>query len=152
MFMIELFWVTTYLSEVLQLVFDCLPYSPFQWPFHPNLGFWFLTSVIKLFSQFFLPNMFIRSRIIISRIFKFISFHLIGFWESWLLNYPLNFILSFPNLNLRDWHRTKRIPSLDVSWVNLSNIISIRWGNPKLLICQCRVPNLGINGGEGKWS
>ena len=49
MFMIELFWVSTYPSKVLQLVCDCLPYSPFQWAFHPSLGFWFVTYSIGLF-------------------------------------------------------------------------------------------------------
>ena len=49
MFMIELFWVSTYPSEVLQLVYDWLPYSTFQWPFHPNLGLLFLTPLIILF-------------------------------------------------------------------------------------------------------
>ena len=51
MFMIELIWVFTYPSEVFQLVCHCLPYSPFQWPFHPNLGLWFLTSLMRFFHK-----------------------------------------------------------------------------------------------------
>ena len=41
-----------------------------------------------------------RSRTILPRIFKSLYFCLIGFWESWLFNYPLTFILSFPTLNI----------------------------------------------------
>ena len=41
---------------------------------------------------------------------------------------------------------------MNVSWAYVSNLISIRWGNPKLLVLQCRVLKLGSNGGEGKWS
>jgi hypothetical protein len=50
-----------------------------------------------------------------------------------------------------DWNGTKGILSLDISWYYVSNISSIHLGNPKLLVCQYRVPKLGINGGKGKW-
>ena len=49
LFIVELFWVSTYPSKVFQLVCDCLPYSPFQWPFHPNLWLWFLTYLMIFF-------------------------------------------------------------------------------------------------------
>ena len=91
-----------------------------------------------------------RSRTILPRIFKSIAFHLIGFCEPWLFNYPLTLILYFSTLNLMDWHGTIGVPSLDVSLVYDSNLSSIHWGNPKLLVRQCKVPNLGINGCEGK--
>ena len=139
MFMIELFWVSIYPLEVLHLVCDCLPYSPFQWPFHPNLGLWFLTSLMSFFSQGECPDMFMRSRSILPRIFKSLSFRLIGFWRLWLFKYPWNFTLSFPTLHSMDWHGTKGIPSLDFSWSYVSNINSICWGKPKLLVHQCRV-------------
>ena len=96
LFMVELIWVSIYPSEVLQLVCDCLPYSPFQWPFHPNLGLLFLTSLMTFFSQGECPKIFRRSRNILPRIFKSLSFGLIGFWRLWLFNYPLTFTLSFP--------------------------------------------------------
>ena len=92
-----------------------------------------------------------RSRTILLNISKFIYFCLIGFWKLWLFNYPLTFTLPFANLNLMDWHGTKLIPSFDVSWSYFSNLISICWGNTNLLLHQCRVLNLGTNGGEGKW-
>ena len=43
-------------------------------------------------------------------------------------------------------------PYLYVSWSYVSNLSSIRWGNPKLLVHHYKVPNLGINGGECKLS
>lgn len=89
-------------------------------------GVVFFTFIMRLFSQVFCLNMFIRSRTIIPRIINFISFCLVGFWESWLFNYPLNFILYFPTQNLMDWHGTKFIPSFDVSWTYVSNLIPIR--------------------------
>ena len=95
--------------------------------------------------------MYFISRTILPIISKSLSFYLIGFWKLWLFNYPLNFTLILPTLNLMDWHGTKGIPSLDVLWAYVSNLNSIRWGNPKLLVCHYRVPKLGINGGEGKW-
>jgi hypothetical protein len=116
MFLVEPIWVFIYPSEVLQLVCDCLPYSPFQWPFHPNLGFWVLTSLMILFSQGECPNMFMRSRTILPSISKSLSFHLIGFWRLWLFNHTLTFTLPFPTLNSMYWHGTKGNTSLDVSW------------------------------------
>ena len=104
-----------------------------------------------IFSQVLCTNMFIRSRTIILRIFMSISFHLIGFWESWLFNDPLTLILYFTTLRLMDWHGKRGVLSLDISWTYVSNIRSICVGNPKLLVCQCRVLNLGVNGGERKW-
>ena len=104
MFMIELFWVSTYPLEVLPLVCDCLHYSRFQWPFHPNLGLLFLTSLMRFVSQGYYSNMFIRSRTILPRIFKSLSFCLIGFWKLWFFNYPLNFTLPIFTLNLMVWH------------------------------------------------
>ena len=126
MFMIELFWVSTYPSKVLQLVCDCLPYSPFQWPLHPKLGFWFLTSLMRFYSQFECPKMFRRSRSILPRIFMSLSFHLIRFCRLWRFNYPLIFTLTFPNLKSIDWYGTKGVPSLDFSWDYVSNLSSIR--------------------------
>ena len=148
MFMIEVFWISTYPSKVLQLICDCLP---FKWPFHPNLGLSFLTPLMIFFSWGECHKMFIRSRIILQRIFKSLSFCLIGFWRPWLFNYPLTSTLNFPILFSMDWHGTKGVISLNVPWAYLSNCSSIRWDNPKLLVRQCRVPKLGINGGEGKW-
>ena len=127
-----LIWVVTYPSEVFQVVYLCLPFSPFQWPFSPFEGFWFLTFIKRLFSKLNHPKMFIRA--ILPRIFKSISFQLNGFWESWLFNYPLTFILYFPTLNLVYWHGTKGVLSFDVSWTHVSNFSSIRWGNPKSLV------------------
>ena len=95
--------------------------------------------------------MFRRSRSILPRIFKALCFHLIGFWRLWLFNYPLTFTLTFPILKSMYLHCNKGVPSLDVSWAYVSNLISICWGNRKLLARQCKVPKLGINGGEGKW-
>ena len=146
MFIVELNWVFTYPSEVFQVVYHCLPFSPFQWPL---VIFYYYNEII--FITFF-SKMFMRSRNILPRIFKSIYFHLIGFWESWLFNYPLTSILHLLTLNLRYWHETNGITSLDVWWVYVSNISSILWGNPKLLVRQYMVPNLGINGGEGKWA
>ena len=54
--------------------------------------------------------MFIRSRTIPPSIFKSTYFRLIGFWESWLFNYPLILLIYFYNLNLMDWHWTKGFP------------------------------------------
>ena len=98
MFMIKLIWVYIYPLEVFQMVYHCLPYSPFQWPFHPNLGLWFLTSLMRFFSEGDCPKMFMRLRTILPRIFKSLSFRLIGFWRLWLFKYPLNFTLYFPTL------------------------------------------------------
>ena len=92
------------------------------------------TFIMRLFSQLLCPNMFIGSITIIPRIFKSISFCLIGFWESWLFNYHLNLIQSFPTIKLMAWHGTKGFPSLDVSWVYVSNLISSHWGNPNILV------------------
>ena len=131
MFMINLFWVSTYTSEVFQLVCDCLPYSPFQWTFYPNLRLLFFNSLMIIFSQGECPKMFMRSMIILPRISKSLSVRLIGFWRLWLFNYQLTFTLSFLTLNSMYWHGTKGIPSLDVSWAYFSNLISIRWGKPK---------------------
>jgi hypothetical protein len=111
MFMLDLFWVSTYPSEVFQLVSYCFPYSPFQLPFHPNLGLWFLTSLMRLFLQIGCPKMFRRSRSTFPRIFKLLSFCLIGFWRWWLFNYPLNFTLTFPISNSMDLHGTKGVTS-----------------------------------------
>ena len=129
MFMIELFWVSIYPSEVLQLVCHCLPHSPF----HPNLGLLFFTYLMRFFSQGRCPKMIMRSRSILQRIFKSLSFCLIGFWRLWFFNYPFTFTITFPTLNSMDWHGIKGFPSLDVSWAYVSNINSIRWGNRKLL-------------------
>ena len=92
-----------------------------------------------------------RSITILPRISKSIYFRLIGLWELWLVNYPLNLILYFPILNIMYWQGTNGVPSLDVLWTYALNFSSIRSGNPKLLVRQYRVSNLGINGGEGKW-
>ena len=73
-------------------------------------------------------------RTILPGISKSLSFRLIRFWESWLFNCPLNFILYFPTINLIDEHGTKEVPSLDVSSTYVSNLSSIHWGNPKLLV------------------
>jgi len=51
MFMVELIWFFTYPSKVFQVVYHCLPFSPFQWPFSPFKGLWILTSLMSLFSQ-----------------------------------------------------------------------------------------------------
>ena len=104
MIIIKLIWVFTYPLEVFQLVCHCLPYSPFQWPCHPNLGLWFFISLMIFFSQGECPNMFRRSRSILPRIFKSLSFHLIGFWRLWLFNYPWTFTLTFPISNSMYWH------------------------------------------------
>ena len=132
MFMIKLCWVSTNPSKVFQLVYYCLPYSPWKWPFHPNLGLLFFTSLVSLVSQNECPNMFRRSRRILPRIFKSLSLHLIGFGRLWLFNYPLTFTLMFPTLNSMDWHGTKGVPYKDVSWAYVSNLSLIRLENPKL--------------------
>ena len=103
MFIVELIWVITYPSESFQVVYPCLPFSPFE-------GLWFLTFLMILFSQVLCAKMFIRSRTIVHRIFKFISFRLIRFWEHWLFNYPLYLTLYFPTLKLMDLHGTKQVP------------------------------------------
>ena len=151
MSIVGLISVITYPLEAFQVVDLCLLFSPFQWPFSPFEGLWFLTILMNLFSRSLYSKMFVGSKTIISRIFKSIYFRLIGFWELSLFNYPLTLILSFPILNLMSWHGTQGFPSLAVSWTYVSNFNSIRWDNPKLLVHQCIVPNLGINGGEGKW-
>ena len=110
------------------------PISPFQWPFHPKLGLWFLTSLMIYFSQYAFPNIVMRSRSILPSTLKLLSFRLIRFWRHRLFNYPLTFTLYFPILNSLDWHGTKGVPSLDVSWAYVSNINSIRWVNPMLLV------------------
>ena len=51
MFIVELIWVFTYPSKVFQVVYHCLPCSPFQWPFSPFKGLWFFTYIMRLFSQ-----------------------------------------------------------------------------------------------------
>ena len=84
-------------------------------PFSPSEGWWFLVILVDLFSYGLCSMMLIMSRTILSRIFKFISFRLIGFWELWLFNYPFSFILNFPTPNLMDWHETKWVPSIGVS-------------------------------------
>ena len=110
MFIVELIWVITYPLEFFQVVHHRLFFSPFQWPFSPFEGFWFLTFLMSLLSHFFCSKMFVGSIIILPSIFKSISFCSIGFWESWLFNYPLTFILSFPTLKLMDWNGTKGVP------------------------------------------
>ena len=126
------------------------PFHPSNGPLHPLKGCDFYLSN-EIFTQFLCSKMLFRSRTIIPRLVKSISFYLIRFWEPWMFNYPLNFILYFTSLNLMDWHGNRVITSFDISWTYVSNSISIRWGNPKLLVCQCRVLSLGINGDEGKW-
>ena len=74
---------------------------------------------------------------ILPRIFKFISFHLIVFWELWLFNYLFSFTLDFPIPNLMDWHQTNGFPSISVSRTYVKYFSSIQWGNPKLLAFQC---------------
>ena len=88
------------------------PWSPFQWLCHPNPCLWFLTSLMRFFSQYEFPNMFRRLRSMLPRIFKLLSFCLIGFWMCLLFNYPLTFTLTFPILKWMDWHGTKGVPSL----------------------------------------
>ena len=99
--------------------------------------------------------MFIMSRTILSRIFKFISIHLSGFWELWLFNYPFDLTIYFSTLNLMDWHGTKGDISFHVSITHVSIFISIWFGNTNLLVQQVGyriwVSNSGINGREGKW-
>ena len=51
MFMVELIWVLTYPSKVFQVVYPCLPFSPFQWTFLPFEGFQFLTFLKRLFKR-----------------------------------------------------------------------------------------------------
>ena len=58
--------------------------------------------LIHHFSKGLCSMMLIMSRTIFPRIFKFISFRLIRFWELWLFNYPLDFTLYFPTLKLMD--------------------------------------------------
>lgn len=87
------------------------PFHPCKLLYHPNLGFWFLTSSMILFSQDELSKMFRRSIIILPRIYKLLSFCLTGFWRRWLFNYPLTFTLTFPILKWMDWHGTKGVPS-----------------------------------------
>jgi hypothetical protein len=48
---LELSWVTTYSSKIFQVVYHCLPFSPFQWPFSPFEVFSFLAYLMSLFSQ-----------------------------------------------------------------------------------------------------
>lgn len=110
MFMIDLLWVSTYPLEVFNWFPIDYPCSPFQWLYHPNLGLWFLTSLMIFFSLDECPNMFRRSRNILPRIFKLLSFHLIEFWRWWLFNYPLTFTINFPISRSIDWHGTKGVP------------------------------------------
>ena len=49
MFIFELIWVITYPSKVFQVIYHCLPFSPFQWPFSPFEGLCFLTFLMSLF-------------------------------------------------------------------------------------------------------
>ena len=91
MFMIELFWVSTYPPEVLQLVCDCLPYSPFQWPCSSFEGFLFFTFIVRLFSQVLIPKMFIRSRTILPRIFNSIYFSFDWVLGAVTVQLPLEF-------------------------------------------------------------
>ena len=103
----------------------------------------FLTIIMDIFSQVFCSIIFIMSRTIPPRIFKFISFHLIEFWELWLINYPLDFTLSFHTINLMDF-------TLSILWC-LNNLCFNFHHN---LMWQSKViglTSLGINGGEGKW-
>ena len=106
---------------------------PFQGPFPPFGGWLFLVILTDLFSQGLCSMMFIMSKTIIPRSFKFISFNLIGFLELWLFNYPLNFTLSFPTLSTMDWHDTKGSLSIRVSIRYIQYFSSIWWGNTKLL-------------------
>ena len=111
------------------MVHLCLPFSPFE-------GWKLLIIIMRLFSWGLCPNMFIISITILPRIFKFIYFCLIGFWESWLFNYPLNLTIYFPTINPMDWHGTNGVPSFYVSLTYMSNFSSIHSVNPKLLVCQ----------------
>ena len=147
----ELIWVITYPLEAFQVVYSCLPFSPFQWPFSPFKGWWLLTFIMRLFSQLLYIYIFIMSITIIPRIFKSTSFRLIGFWESWLFNYPLTFILYFlyPKTHGLTWDQGFY---LILCLMNLCFKFQL---NPlrksKFIGLPSRVLILGINGGEGKW-
>ena len=86
------------------------PFSSFKWHFSPFKGWRFLVIIVELFSYVFCSMVLIMLRTILPSIFKFISSHSIGFWESWLFNYPLNFTLEFPTPNLIDWHEIRWVP------------------------------------------
>ena len=113
-------------------------HSSLRGPFSPFKGCLLLVILTDLFSLRLCAMIFIMLRTILPRIFKFIYFHLIGFWELWLFNYPLAFTLSFPTINPMDWHDTKGIPSIRVSRTYDQYFSSIWWGNPMLLAFQCR--------------
>ena len=119
-------WIHLVYHLPFKSLLTCSPFSPFK-------GWWFLFIIMGLFSELLLSMMLIMSITILTRIFKFIYFRLIGFWALWILNYPLTFTLSLPTLNLMDWHGTKRVLSFDVWITYFSIFISIRLGNPNLL-------------------
>ena len=84
-----------------------------------------LIILMRLFLYGLCDIIIIMSRIIPPRIFDFISFRLIRFWESWLFNYPFTLTLSFPTLKLMDWHVAKGFISFYVSRTYVSNFSSI---------------------------
>lgn len=114
-----------------------ITFPPFGWPFPPFEGCLFFVVLIDLFLQLFHDVMFIMSKNILLRSFKFTSFQLIGFLEVWPFDYLLVFTLYFPTINTMDWYDTKGDPSFDVSRNYVSIFISIWWVNPKLLAFQC---------------
>ena len=63
MFIYELIWVITYPSEAFQVLYPCLPFSPFK-------RLLFLTFPVRLFSQGLCSKIFIGSRTILPRILK----------------------------------------------------------------------------------
>ena len=48
MFIVELIRDITHPSKVFQVVYPCLSFSPFQWPFSPFKGLWFSTFIMRL--------------------------------------------------------------------------------------------------------
>jgi hypothetical protein len=75
------------------------PFHPSKWLCHPNLGFLFLTPLMRFFH-----NMNVL------RCLGGQESHS-QFWRWWLFNYRLTFTLNFPILNFLDWHGTKGFAS-----------------------------------------
>ena len=172
------FWYHELIGGLIFSLLDSFWWYVHGWThFSLHLSYGSLPSGLSLSTLFTLPmTIFSLQRVVIFYLYKWAYFHnfsvlmyLLGQEPSslWFSSPYLSVWLGFgsrdcsttpwlspyifPTLNLMDLHRTKGVTLLNVSGAYVSNINSIHWRNTKLLVRECRVQNLGINGGEGKW-
>ena len=91
---------------------------------------WLVFKIIMCYDAYcFIPHPLIKFQAYI------LSFG--GFLILWPLNYHFRFTMDFITLNPMDWNYTRGVTSLVVLIIHYQYLISIWWGNPKILAFHC---------------